>query len=285
MELVPGVRVRHRACDGWGVGVVRGCSNGRFLVFFEFAGAKTIADPGFLRVVIGDEAVSSRLDNLAVVGQGRTPPPPLSADELVRRFLARYSEGFRDPRYVEDERNYKLAASTLASQLIGPDVIAELAADRRYDEIARRALRCLRATNLLHPRFEVPALERVLADADRATTFASGLSTFIGGLARGQTAFAAFIDTLDRVGVTSWPLATYFPLLLAPTEHVFVRPTDVQRAAEALSFELHYQPHPNWRTYQAVLRLMTCIRHEIRRLNPLDMIDVQSFIWITTHED
>jgi hypothetical protein len=80
--------------------------------------------------------------------------------------------------------------------------------------------------------------------------------------------------------VATWPVATILPFLAQPDRHVCIKPEVTKNAANRLGFHLHYEPEPNWRTYEAALRLAAIFRDKLATLKPRDMIDVQSFIYV-----
>jgi hypothetical protein len=72
------------------------------------------------------------------------------------------------------------------------------------------------------------------------------------------------------------------PFLARPDVFMFVRPTVTLKAAEHLGFDLHFDPRPNWTTYDAVLRMSRIYFERLQDLRPRDLIDVQSFFWVTS---
>ena len=54
-----------------------------------------------------------------------------------------------------------------------------------------------------------------------------------------------------------------------------------QNAAARLGFNLQYKSAPNWLTYEAALRMARIYSSKIASLNPRDMIDVQSFFYVS----
>lgn len=51
-------------------------------------------------------------------------------------------------------------------------------------------------------------------------------------------------------------------------------------AAREYGFDFQYKSRPSWETYASMLEFAELIRHELRDLRPLDMIDIQSFMWV-----
>jgi hypothetical protein len=44
--------------------------------------------------------------------------------------------------------------------------------------------------------------------------------------------------------------------------------------------DLPYGSRPSWSVYKALLLFLTKLRAELRDMRPLDMIDLQSFLWV-----
>ncbi|MCK4594459.1 hypothetical protein KAU45_08145, partial [bacterium] len=65
----------------------------------------------------------------------------------------------------------------------------------------------------------------------------------------------------------------------------FLKPPVSKNAAEACAYELNYRPQPNWNTYRAYLDFGHYLMGELSKIGkhliPRDMIDVQSFIWVS----
>ena len=80
--------------------------------------------------------------------------------------------------------------------------------------------------------------------------------------------------------VLSWPVVSLLPFLADPTSHMFLKPQQTKRTAQAFMFELLYDSRPNWSCYQRLQQLSLKILQDIRPLGARDMIDVQSFMWV-----
>jgi hypothetical protein len=46
-----------------------------------------------------------------------------------------------------------------------------------------------------------------------------------------------------------------------------------------------YQSQPSWETYASLLSLARAVRRDLRDLQPRDMIDIQSFLWVQGSEE
>ncbi|MDZ7697765.1 MAG: hypothetical protein U5R49_12870 [Deltaproteobacteria bacterium] len=80
--------------------------------------------------------------------------------------------------------------------------------------------------------------------------------------------------------MASWPVATILPFLAQPDRHMFLKPGITQAAAKILAFDLHYNPTPNWVTYDSLLKMTAIYREKLKSLAPNDNIDIQSFFWV-----
>ena len=98
-----------------------------------------------------------------------------------------------------------------------------------------------------------------------------------------EARFKHFLRTMGILHLNKWPFATLFSFIRHPQQSAFIKPTAIQKAAKALCWRINYKPEPNWKTYDAVLRLYSYVRTNLLEegMMPRDLIDVQSFIWST----
>lgn len=97
------------------------------------------------------------------------------------------------------------------------------------------------------------------------------------------TAMAVALEKLPAPGspVASWPVATLFPYLARPDDHMFLKPSPTQEAAKRLAFELNYKSSVNWLTYKSLLAFSKWLLGQLKQYGAKDLIDVQSFIFVT----
>jgi hypothetical protein len=76
------------------------------------------------------------------------------------------------------------------------------------------------------------------------------------------------------------------PFIAAPEQHMMIRPNIVQGFASILPFEIHYRSELDYNMYRGVLAMsqrlnarLTDTKLNIARRR-LDMIDMQSFMWV-----
>ena len=274
-------RVRHPARPSWGLGqILNYGADGSVRVFFEGAGERTFSlDYVKLVPVKGSAAQSTLLDNL-LLDQTVEAIKFKSLPESVQFFLTEYPGGFRGKRLKEEEREYKLEAYELATTLLARGTLRKLLKSREHEEICIRSLRVVNATNLVFPNEKMQLKDSVKPSNNQAK-FAVGLVQLLHGTAPFEVRFTGFANVLEEIDSAKWTIATYFPYITFPREHMFLKPKVTQQAAELCGFEISYQSILNWKTYDRLLAFSRWLFEELTRqgLKPRDMIDVQSFIW------
>jgi hypothetical protein len=201
----------------------------------------------------------------------RLNPSFFGYDGARSRFLSFFPSGFEGSDYVERERKYKLDAKHRL------DVAAPLdqaAAGSGYGEAV---LSSFRATNLLF-RIEKTKLQPLLRGPE-ADHFIQAAAAFANGDIR--PALIAMRGLLKPYGSGKWTVVTYLPFLWRPDVHVFLKPTMLCQFAERVGnrFALAYSAELDCQVYEALLDMASETRDRIADLKPLDMIDVQSFMW------
>jgi hypothetical protein len=234
-----------------------------------------------------------------MVGSSTAPAPrrapkaraklSLGARRCRRKFLRFFPDGFYDETYLAWERDYKVAAHERFVEGLGRMELRRLIRERRYAEAASRAVRIEGRTHLLFS-FEKMALRDAVRGPEGARAFAEGLEDFLYGpapLAARFNAWCGVIEGLPRVKtrVLTWPSATIFGFLAQPEEHFFFKPNVTRRAARAYGVELPYRSRPSSDVYEAVLAFAATVRRDLRDLQPRDMIDIQSFLWVQGSEE
>ena len=206
------------------------------------------------------------------------------AQRCRRKFLRFFPGGFRDPTYLEWERDYKWRAHERWGDSLGPRSLRMLLMRGEHAEIARRAIAIESRTNLLFS-FEKMALRDAVKTRRSGRAFATGLYAFLHGQGSEETRFARWCDAIAKLPrrqtrVLTWPIVTVFGFIAQPDRHIFLKPTVTRRAATAYGFGFAYHSRLDWETYASLLAFAERIRRDLRDLRPRDMIDIQSFIWV-----
>ena len=215
------------------------------------------------------------------IGSGRAATGPERCWKWFTKFFPR---GFKDAKYVDWERNYKLRAHEDWQRVLNQRAFRKLLKDGRHEEVAAMAVRIESQTNLLFS-FEKMALRDAVRSRDGARVFAEGLFEMVHG--RGSMA-ARFDRWCQAVGslprkqtrVLTHPAVTVFPFIADPTNHIFLKPNVTKDAAQRYNFDFRYETTPSWNVYSQLLDFAGLIASDLKAKGPRDMIDIQSFVWV-----
>ena len=278
MQYAKDDRVRHRIKDDWGLGQVVKISGSEMTVFFVGAGKKRfLLKDANLEKVKGEGSQNPILDNLKSSAL-ESSDHFKSLRQSIERFLEIFPQGFYGDDFHAHERGYKDDAHDLAKELLGRTDYESLLSNENYAEICKRAMRVANKTNLIFPN-EKMALNDGLASPKGQRAFSEALFVYLYGDDSPEMGFEALANVLEEIGAAKWPIISYFPFVVHPEQHIFIKPTITKYAADACFFEISYKPELNWKTYDLVLKLANHLFEEISELRPRDMIDVQSFMW------
>ena len=201
-----------------------------------------------------------------------------------RKFLKFFPGGFRDETYIAWEREYKWKAHLRWMEMLDAHRMRRLIKAGEYEEIARNAVTIESRTNLLFS-FEKMALRDAVRTPAGARRFGEGLYDFLHGRGSDQLKFERWVGAVRdlpcrQTRVLTWPILTVFGFIAQPDRHIFLKPNVTRRAANMYGFGFEYQSRPSWDTYACLLAFAEQVRRDQRALRPIDMIDLQSFIWV-----
>ena len=277
MHLSVGDRVSHPAKSDWGIGQILDVDSSKAVVFFVEAGSKTLSLQYVSLAVLDPRPNHPLLDRIDTEVAGGVEYRSVS--QSVKDFLEWYEGGFYGERYLREERGYKVEAHELAATVLGAAELERLLAAGAFTDVCRRALQVVNKTNLIFPN-EKFALKDGLKPPGREEAFALALFALLHG-AEPSAQFQRFASVLDDMGAGKWTVATYFPFLLYPDRHQFIKPTYTRNAAAICAFDIEYTPRLGWPAYERMLRFSDYLKSELasRNLKPRDNVDVQSFMW------
>jgi hypothetical protein len=215
---------------------------------------------------------------------GARPALSPPAMRCRRKFLRFFPGGFADETYVDWERGYKWQAHERWMTTLGAPEFRDLLRHRRFGEIASAAVAIESRTNLLFS-FEKMALRDAVKTGAGAKAFAEGLYQWLHDEGDQRERFEHWIAVVEglprrQTRVLTWPLVTVFGFIAQPKRHIFLKPNVTRVAAEAYGFDFEYRSRPNWTTYRSLLDFAARVKADQRDLEPRDMIDLQSFIWV-----
>ncbi len=208
------------------------------------------------------------------------------AGRARKKFLRYFPGGFRDPTYLEWERDYKWETHERWEAVLNQEEFRRLLRARQFSEIAAKAVRVeQQSRHSMIFSFEKMALRDAVKPAAGAKAFAEGLYDFLHGGGEMRERFerwCAVVAALPRrqTRVLTWPLVTVWGFIAQPNEHIFLKPMVTRRAAAAYGLDLPYRSKPNWETYSALLAFAGTVRRDLHDLRPRDLIDLQSFLWV-----
>ncbi len=207
----------------------------------------------------------------------------------LKKFLHYFPGGYQGKKYQAWERDYKWNAHLGWREKLNKQEFKKLLDEENYQEISKRAVTLESKTNLLFS-FEKMALRDAVKKYESAKVFAEGLYNFIYGSGSLQKRFENYRDMLSglpvkQTRVLTWPVLTVFGFIAEPRIHIYLKPTVTRKAAEKYHFDFRYSSKPSWNTYQSLLDFAETIRKDTAAYHPRDMIDLQSFIWVTGSEE
>lgn len=210
-------------------------------------------------------------------------------DRAKKRFLRFFPMGFKDPKYYAWERGYKWDAHVAFRENLGKNRFETLLKKRRYKEIAATCIRLESRTNLLFS-FEKMAIRDAVRTPPGARVFSEGLYQLLHGYGSIEGRFQLWCDAVEalprkQTRVLTHPIVTVFPFIADPRRHIFLKPMVTRMAAARLGIDLYYHSRPSWDVYSELLALAEKIRNGLVELDPRDMIDIQSFIWVAGSEE
>lgn len=220
------------------------------------------------------DRLRARLRNSA----GTVHPNYFGMDGAIARFLLFMPGGFSGQRYTahDGERRYKVDAHNTLTAILPLDA-ATNATDADGKTLAAAFKKDQLWTHMPSLQ-ESTRLREVLSENGgaflrAAAAFAHG--EFAAGIAGMRNAVAVH-------GAFTWPIATYLPFLWSPDTHMFLKPNVTRDFAERVGhrFAIDYDSEISGDVYQSLLDLADDTALGIAQLDPVDRIDVQSFIWV-----
>jgi hypothetical protein len=206
------------------------------------------------------------------------------AEKCRKKFLGFFPKGFQDEKYFNWERGYKWNAHLEWEKSLNRKEFRALLQKGEFAEIAARAVRIESRTNLLFS-FEKMALRDGVKSEEGGRLFAGGLENFLYGSGKIERRFEHWCETLaslprKQTRVLTWTTATVFGFIAQPEKHIFLKPNVTRTAAREYGYDFQYNSRPTWEIYKNLLDFAEMIRREHSDLQPRDLIDIQSFIWV-----
>lgn len=279
-NLTSGDRVVHPNQKEWGLGKVLSATPDNLDIFFVGVGRKRLSRLFIkLEKVEGAGSKHRLLDNLIETSQ-ISSDDFISVPMAVERFMRGYPDGFEDAAFIKTTRDATIRGHKFCAQLLAKEELSRLIEDGCFEAVCDRARHVESTANLLtkserkafHDALDLPASQKL---------FSAALADLLYGTEAEEARFKHFLRTMGILNLNKWPFATLFSFVRYPQQHAFIKASAIQNGAKALCWRINYKPEPNWKTYDAVLRLYSYVRTNLLEegLMPRDMADIQSFIW------
>lgn len=281
--LLVGSYVQNLKAPDWGIGKILELGNeGKRRVLFEYSGLKTMQPLNLCAVSTPANHPLLRSISAATDLSGIK-----SFVDMEKDFENQFSQGgFEDPRYLKEERSYKLdAAEEMRAQCSKENLEALLQAGD-FAEICERATRPVVKTNLVFLIEKFSLADALKRGPKKQELFATSFYDLLYGPGGISGRFDAFVAALEELGACKWPIATYPLFLMEPDHYPFVKPRYIKAAAKAYAFDVRYDVRPSWHSYSSIIDFVHYVAGVLQsrgKLKPHDLIDVQGFIWCTLH--
>ena len=186
------------------------------------------------------------------------------------------------------ERNYKLYAHNLYTELFGNGLLEELLCAINAKEMSKRFIRVLTSTKNLIPSWQIrDSVVELLSDYTHAMQYGLCLSALMTSSVLDSESFgkyAAYMKSIPKDSrkrsLSTWTFSTIFPFIAQPNTHILLKTLQASIAADRMSFELNYSSVVNWKTYSSYLNMARIYFEQLSELRPRDFIDIQSFFWV-----
>ncbi len=223
------------------------------------------------------------------------PPTKMKIpEEAIRQIeelmTAAYPDwaSFRDPRFEEQEIDYKQAAIELARQELSKGALEHHLANADGDQQIITKLRSVaQATNLLY--LTQPSKGDIALLYETAKEFQGELCREVFSLLHGE---GDSPDRLDRFVAwqtnrglkPKWTFPTYYLFLLRPDQDIFVKPAATKKVISHLGLELDLSPPPTGAAYRRLLAISKGLIQSLEDRGARDMLDIQSMIWVCNQQ-
>ncbi len=299
MEHSVGTIVTSPKKPEWGLGKILAITGTSAMVYFQDypeekpgdAVRKMVLRPGSLRAA--ENQSNPWLDALPPYREGKPlfSTRRITMDQAIAKFLKKYPSGFSDEGYIGDlksgERACKMQAHEMFSESLGGRKAGELLAEGDAQEVVKRVKHVVNTVNLLYPS-ERTTYGEALKDEEGAEAYVRALFAYLDAPEPREGLFDLYAESIRRLpmkeGGTNpmkWTILTVVPFIAQPDRQMFLKPEVSKQAGQRLHFGLQYKALPNWRTYSQLLKMSHLLLEQLKHLGAQDLIDVQSFIWLT----
>ena len=302
---------QHEKRQEWGLAVLAWETSKKRGYVFENGQLRVLVQPFFAmmrqvdrpteEVLALHETLQPELDaaraELGTVARpaARGSTPPISFEDQMTRFHEAFKEGFHDPDWVEQQRGENARRRLTAHRdpaiadaqklLAAKELEAQLDA-KAYKAIYDGLMALLGRTDLV-PAAEMKPLRG--ADPAHQKALAQMVADLVHGAGEYGTRLEQFSSAFHRTfgSPVGWQLATALPALLAPDEHIVVRPTVFRTLAKWMAPGASIPKTPSAVSYRRCLAMAQHLRSRLDEQGekPRDLLDVYDFIRVTVRSN
>ena len=287
---------RHVKRPQWGLGILTWEREGKRGYQFEDGALRVIKEGYYdmLRVAPRQNRQTLKALTLMCRRNGVSPfqreHERYAFSDQVALFGSLYPGGFEGENWASKIRGtgskrrlkrHRAPAIADAQRLLSESELEHCIRTTAGSEVVERMLSVLEQTDLVSKR-QLQPLRQVLVVESRA--LAIGLRDLLYGDGDLAVRFDHFRRALGSRGhALSWRLCTALPALVAPAEHVCVRPTVFNHQAAVLGLRSHAKRRANGHSYVRLRELARTVASRLEGvgLPPRDLLDVYDFMWTT----
>ena len=278
MAFQVGDFVINQKAPGWGRGKILEKLGNNYRIFFEDEGEKTVSPVAKLEKIEFEDAnpILEHANAETDFSKYRNPK------DLETNFLELFPGGFEDPEYLDEERNYKVEASTFAKEVLSEKRIISLLEQKNFEGISKLVKKVINKTKLVFPNEILSFSDGLSAKPENEKIFSEAFFYHLYSKDSLKKRFMAFVKALNQLDAAKWTTATYFLHLIYPVDSPFMKPGVTKKAADAFGYPLDYTTNIKWDTYSRLIEFAKLIGKRISAnplLKPRDMIDIQGFMW------
>ena len=294
MDLHVGSLVEHRA---WGLGKILALRQPNAEAYFPSLAAESGGPTRMVRLanlslaaVQSDpvlDQVEGRRPGSKAGAKVKVPPkrPEHTLAQAIEWFQTEYPGGFADDRFVSNEVSLKRAAQQLFADKLGDGAGEALLASGNFAEVGT-LLDAVYRTTKIPSRLELAAIHKGLKESAAAAHLLEGLLALLATpnaqtFARLADAVAALPTPSKGPSVQTWTSVTILPFLADPSRFIVTKSDVGKQIAGRMGRDLVFSTAVKWDTYDRVLDVSRSLLETLKPMGATDMIDVQSFIWVT----
>lgn len=209
--------------------------------------------------------------------------PSEKAQRVIERVRQKYPDwaGCQDPRFVQDEIDYKRRASAKALDLLDRQKLEAMLQGGKHDDFLDAFRKAATGNNLLYqaaPRTGDLSVLNLPNDDPKALCHA--LLDLVWGADPAEARLQRCVDFLaTRELPAKWTFLTYYLFLCHPRDQVLIKPTFIKWFLEFLG-EPAPAPVPSGAEYRRILDVFQDLKAAMADTGANDMIDMHSIAWV-----